>query len=91
MSGALVPSNGASNFAQQGTVDWVALSHSSVQFSVAVLARLSKAGVDAFTLQFGKTICCGFALEPRAQELVAEAIHKAKKYSFLRGLDLVRL
>ena len=80
MSGTLVPSNGSSNFAQQGSVDWVALSASSVQFSVAVLARLSKAGVDAFTLQFGRAICCNFALEPRAQELVTEAIHKVKKY-----------
>ena len=51
-----------------------------MQFSVAVLARLSKAGIDAFTLRFGQAICCNFALEPRAQELVSEAIRKAKKY-----------
>ncbi len=75
-----MPSSGASNFAQQGTVDWVALSQSSVQFSVAVLARLSKAGIDAFTLQFGRVICCNFELEPRAQISVVEAIHKARKY-----------
>ena len=80
MSASLVPSSGSSNFAQQGSVDWVALSGSSVQFSVAVLARLSKAGIDAFTLRFGQAICCNFALEPRAQELVSDAIHKAKKY-----------
>ena len=80
MSASLVPSSGSSNFAQQGSVDWVALSGSSVQFSVAVLARLSKAGIDAFTLRFGQAICCNFALEPRAQELVSEAIRKAKKY-----------
>ena len=80
MSASLVPSSGSSNFAQQGSVDWVALSGSSVQFSVAVLARLSKAGIDAFTLLSGQAICCNFALEPRAQELVSEAIHKAKKY-----------
>ena len=75
-----MPSSDSSNFAQQGSVDWVALSGSSVQFSVAVLARLSKAGIDAFTLRLGQAICCSFALEPRAQELVSEAIHKAKKY-----------
>ena len=80
MSTSLVPSSGSSNFAQQGSVDWVALSGSSVQFSVAVLARLSKAGIDAFTLRFGQAICCNFALEPRAQETVFEAIRKAKKY-----------
>ena len=80
MSASLVPSSGSSNFAQQGSVDWVALSGSSVQFSVAVLARLSKAGIDAFTLRFGQAICCNFALEPRAQEVVSEAICKTKKY-----------
>ena len=80
MSASLVPSGGSTNFAQQGSVDWVALSGSSVQFSVAVLARLSKAGIDAFTLQFGQAICCNFSLELRAQELVSEAIRKAKKY-----------
>ena len=80
MSAILVPPSGSSSFAQQGSVDWVALSGSSVQFSVAVLARLSKAGIDAFTLRFGQAICCNFALEPRAQELVSDAIHKAKKY-----------
>lgn len=86
MSSALVPSSGFTNFAQQGSVDWVALSNSSVQFSVAVLARLSKAGIDAFTLPSGRAICCKHALEPRAQELVAEAIHKAKKYGSYRDL-----
>lgn len=80
MSGALVPSGGSSNFSQQGSVDWVALSNSSVQFSVAVLARLSKVGIDAFTLQLGRVICCNFALESRGQELVADAIQKVKKY-----------
>ena len=80
MSASLVPPSGSSSFPQQGSVDWVALSGSSVQFSVAVLARLSKAGIDAFTLRFGQAICCNFALELRAQELVSEAIGKAKKY-----------
>ena len=80
MSGTLVPSSGSSNFPQQGSIDWVALSNSSVQFSVAILARLSKAGIDAFTLRFGQAICCNFALEPRAQGMVTDAIRKVKKY-----------
>lgn len=78
MSGPLVPLN--SQFAQQGSVDWVALSNTSVQFSVAVLSRLSRAGIDAFTLQVGRAICFNFALEPDGQERVSSAILKLKRY-----------
>ena len=80
MSGTMVAANGGPSFAQQGSVDWVALSNSSVQFSVAVLARLSRAGIDAFTLQFGRAICSSFSLEPHAQERIYDAIVKLKKY-----------
>ena len=86
MSGTLVSGNGVPNFAQQGSVDWVALSNSSVQFSVAVLARLSRAGIDAFTLQFGRAICSNFSLEPHAQERIYDAIVKLKKYGSYKDI-----
>lgn len=78
MSGPLVPSS--AQFAQQGSVDWVALSNTSVQFSVAVLSILSRAGIDAFTLQVGRAICFNFALEPNGQERMSDAILKLKRY-----------
>jgi len=78
MSGPLVPSG--AQFSQQGSVDWVALSNTSVQFSVAVLSRLSRAGIDAFTLQVGRAICFNFALEPHGQERMSDAILKLKRY-----------
>ena len=80
MSGTMLAANGGPSFAQQGSVDWVALSNSSVQFFVAVLARLSRAGIDAFTLQFGRAMCSKFSMEPQAQELIHDAIVKVKKY-----------
>ena len=80
MSGPLVPSNPHPGFAQQGSVDWIALSNTSVHFSVAVLSRLSKAGIDPFTLQVGRAICYNFALEPNAQERISDAIYKIKRY-----------
>ena len=86
MSGPLVAANGGPSFAQQGSVDWVALSNSSVQFSVAVLARLSRAGIDAFTLQFGRAICSNFSLEPHAQERIYDAIVKLKKYGSYQNI-----
>ena len=86
MSGTTVAANGGPSFAQQGSVDWVALSNSSVQFSVAVLARLSRAGIDAFTLQFGRAICYNFSLEPHAQERIYDAIVKLKKYGSYKDI-----
>ena len=67
-------------FQQQGSVDWVELSSRSVQFSIAVLARLSRAGIDPFTLQVGRAICANFSLQPIAQERITDAILALKKY-----------
>lgn len=81
MSDALVPStNAPPGFAQQGSLDWVALLNTSVQFPVGVLSRLSKAGIDALTLQVGRAICSNFALEPQSQERISDAILKLKRY-----------
>lgn len=74
MSAAVVP------FAQQGTVDWVALSNASAHFTVGVLARLSKAGVDPFTLQMGRAICANFTLTASVQQSLTDAIQKLKKF-----------
>ena len=78
MSGAVV--RASSNFQQQGTVDWVELSGRSVNFSVAVLARLSKAGIDPFTLQVGRAICTNFSLDPIAQQRISEAIQALRNF-----------
>lgn len=81
MSSAVVPYNPQSQqFTQQGQVDWVALSKSSVQFTVAFLARLSKAGVDALTIQVGRHMCRMFAFNPVGQERISLAITQLKKY-----------
>ena len=78
MSSTLVPT--PARFQQQGSIDWVELSGRSVQFSVAVLARLSKAGIDPFTLQVGRAICSNFSLHPNAQDCISTAILGLKKY-----------
>lgn len=56
------------------------LSNTSVQFSVAVLSRLSRIGIDAFTLQVGRAICYNFSLEPNAQERISDAVLRTKRY-----------
>ena len=59
---------------------------SPVQLQRAVLARLSKAAIDAFILQVGRAICYNFALEPHAQEQICDAILKLKKYGSYEDL-----
>lgn len=81
MSGPLVSQSPAAGFSQQGQVDWVDLSSKSVQFSVAVPARLSRAGIDAYTLHVGRAVCLSIALDPIAHERIEDAIFKLKKYS----------
>ena len=84
MAGKLVPqSSGAGNaaFAQQGTVDWTALSRSSFTFSVEVMSRFSKAGVEMITCAMGQAMCSQFNVPPEGQKRVTDAISKLKAYS----------
>lgn len=47
LSNALVSSGGGgASFAQQGSLDWVALGRMQYSTSIAVLGRLTKAGID---------------------------------------------
>jgi hypothetical protein len=69
MSGPLVPSGQSGpTFAQQGSVDWVALSGSTLSFSVEVMSRFSKAGVKMITVAMGQTFFSGFKIPPAGQK-----------------------
>jgi hypothetical protein len=83
MSDALVPSSqpASANFTQQGSIDWVSLSKSSLSFSVEVLSRFSKAGVEMITVAIGQAIFSGFAVPPDGQQRLADAIAKLKVFS----------
>ena len=76
-------SSGAGNaaFAQQGTVDWTALSRSSFTFSVEVMSRFSKAGVEMITCAMGQAMCSQFNVPPEGQQRVTDTISKLKAYS----------
>ncbi|KAG8528600.1 uncharacterized protein KY384_006287 [Bacidia gigantensis] len=74
------------SFSQQGQVDWVALSNSSVNFSVAALARFSRAGVDALTVQMGRTLGSIFRLAPHVQEEMHRAIRALKRYGLCQDV-----
>ncbi|KFY33840.1 hypothetical protein V494_07273 [Pseudogymnoascus sp. VKM F-4513 (FW-928)] len=82
MSTALVPSGDNSNaFAQQGTVDWTMLSRSTVNFTVEILARLSRAGVEPITAAMGQAIFTGFNLDPDGQKRFSDTISRLKAFS----------
>ena len=84
MAGPLVAqssSTGSTAFAQQGTLDWTALSRSSFTFSVEVMSRFSKAGVEMITCAMGQAMCSQFNVPPEGQKRVTDAISKLKAYS----------
>lgn len=81
MSDALAVSNSAPNFPQQGSVDWVSLGGSTFSFSLEVLSRFSKAGVDMLTVAIGQTIFSSFKVPPTGQRRLFDAISKLKAFS----------
>ena len=58
----------------------MALSRSTVNVSLAMLARLSRSGIDQYTVQLGRVLCRNFQLAPRVQDSMEDSIKKLKKY-----------
>jgi hypothetical protein len=83
MAGALTHRNAPPNatFSQQGQVDWVGLANHSVSFTVGVLSRLSKAGVDPLTVVRGRALFCNMQLSPLGQQRVFDALSALKSFS----------
>ncbi|KAE8444043.1 hypothetical protein EG329_000911 [Mollisiaceae sp. DMI_Dod_QoI] len=85
MSEALVNTGqgggGGANFAQQGSVDWVSLSQSTMSFSIEVLSRFSRAGVEMITVAVGQAIFSRFNVPPDGKRRLAEAVAKLKAFS----------
>lgn len=73
-------------FQQQGQVDWIALSNSTFGFTLGVLSRLNKAGVDSFTCSVGKIICKKLALTASGQERVQAVVSRLKGWPSYRNL-----
>lgn len=63
-------------FQQQGSVDWVQLSKSSFTFSIEVLGRLSRAGIETLTVAVGQTICSPFSITGDTQRKIMSAIDR---------------
>ncbi|SCO86307.1 uncharacterized protein FRV6_10434 [Fusarium oxysporum] len=74
-------------FQQQGTVDWTRIMSGSVTFSVDVLSRLSKAGVEAFTIYAARAIFSNVKLGPNGELRLHRALDKLSAFpSFGKAL-----
>ncbi|KAG6994149.1 hypothetical protein G7Y79_00046g082000 [Physcia stellaris] len=84
-STALVSSSaqvtGGHRFAQQGTVDWVTLGQSQWSASVAILGRLSSAGVEPLTVAVGQAVCSQISLGVRGERLLRDSMADLKACS----------
>lgn len=57
----------AGGLMEQGSIDWVALSKTSVSFSLEILARCARAGVETLTIAVGQAIFSQFDVLADAQ------------------------
>ena len=77
-SNALVPNSTQTRtgpaFAQQGSVDWVALGQTQWSASVAILGRLSSAGIEPLTAAVGQAICSRLPLGAHGEKLLSESM-----------------
>lgn len=67
--------------AQQGSIDWVALSRTTVGFSVELLARYTRAGVEPLTVAIGQALFMQSRLPADAQRRLGLSVSKLKAYS----------
>ena len=66
---------------EQGSIDWVALSKSTVSFSVELLARYARAGVEALTIAVGQALFAQFNVPVEAQQRLELSVSKLKAFS----------
>ena len=76
-------SRGSSGLPNQGQIDWVALANTTVTSSVGLLARISGAGVDPFTIAVGQAIGSKFKISRLGIHRFETAISNLKHASVL--------
>lgn len=81
-SSALVPAGpqavSGPAFSQQGSFDWAAIGREMVQIPVAILGRLSSAGVDVLTVVVGQAICSKIPIGIHGEKALSDAMSRLK-------------
>ncbi|KFY80659.1 hypothetical protein V499_00487 [Pseudogymnoascus sp. VKM F-103] len=76
----------SSNFAQQGSLDWVALSTNFVSLSYGMIQRLSGSNLDLHTLNTGCTLGGKFQLSRNGQKNINNALKDMKAYAGFQNI-----
>ena len=86
---ALVPAGAQSSqepgFAQKGSVDWVALGQTQFSASIAILGRLSSAGIEPLTITVGQVICSKVPLVVHGEGVLNNAMANLQAFSSFGG------
>ena len=67
--------------ATRGSIDWVAFSKSTINFSVEFLARFSRAGVEALAVAVGQALFAQFKVPADAQIRLHRSVSQLKAFS----------
>lgn len=79
---SLLPaSQSGSDFSQQGTVDWTSVANLTYSASVAVLARLSGAGLEPLTVAIAQCVCLNLPIGVHGERRLSEAMSTLKSFS----------
>ena len=73
--------NQVATFSQQGSVDWAVLGRMQFSASIAILGRLSGAGIEPLTIAVGRAICSHIPLGAHGEIILMEAMNKLKAFS----------
>ncbi|CVL07389.1 uncharacterized protein FMAN_16245 [Fusarium mangiferae] len=76
----------AVGFQQQGTVDWISMANGTVGFSVDVLSRLSKAGVEALTIYAARAIFTNIRLGEVGERRLNDVLEAAKAFPSISNI-----
>lgn len=76
----------SSNFSQQGSVDWVALSGGFLSISKEILQRLSGSSLDPYTVAVGHVLGSQFRLSSKGRLNMQKALDNMNAYAGLQGV-----
>lgn len=79
---SLVPAASSSQqFSTKGSVDWAGIGRMQFSASVAILGRLSAAGVEPLTVAVGQAMCSRIPLGAHGEKVLMEAMGNLKAFS----------
>lgn len=74
------PGQSSSSFAQQGSVDWVAVSQTTFSASVAILSRLSRAGLQPLTVAIAQALSINIPIGIHGEKQLNSAVTGLKAF-----------